>query len=80
MTGYTGQKPLEDRLNDIERNYQLRANTPYGPIPTFDKAGLPDAAFWLRCLIYVSDATSGNKLAISDGTAWLEDTTGSAVV
>lgn len=75
---YAGTEPLNVRLDRMEAQFQ-RGGVPFGPIPTFDKADLPSAADWLRCLIYVSDATSGNKLAISDGTNWLEITTGGAV-
>ena len=62
-------RPLDQRIDDIERQYQ-RKEVPFGPVPTFTVAGLPSASDWLRCLIYVSDETGGAVVAFSDGTNW----------
>lgn len=39
-------------------------------IPSVTVAGLPAAASFTQCLIYVSNGTGNKRLAISDGTNW----------
>lgn len=39
-------------------------------LPSYTVAALPDAATYVRGIIYVSDGTSNKRLAVSDGTNW----------
>lgn len=39
-------------------------------IPTYTVSGLPAAASYTRCMVYVSDGTGNKRFAISDGTNW----------
>jgi hypothetical protein len=52
------------RLNDLEAWQRMPR------LMAFAVADLPDAATYERCLIYVSDETSGPTIAFSDGTDW----------
>ena len=39
-------------------------------LPSYTVAGLPSAATYPRCLVYVSNGTANKRLAVSDGSAW----------
>jgi len=44
------------------------------PLPSFDVAGVPDAADYTGCLIYVTDGAEGSAtFAWSNGTNWIEE-------
>lgn len=39
-------------------------------LPTYTVAGLPAAATYARCIVYVSNGTASKRFAVSDGTNW----------
>lgn len=59
--------------NLIDRTGGVSGKTS-GELPSYTVAqllaGTPSAADYPRCMVYVSDGTGNQRLAISDGTSW----------
>lgn len=72
----------QDKLTELEQKVAFLESVTLTAfvLPTYTVATLPDAATWVRGLIYVSDGELSRRIAFSNGTNWLWIGTGQTTV